>query len=597
MKGTAAVAITEREIDQAFSDHRATLGGVREDYFGLLYLQSEFGLAHDQAALQNAFGGHDYGIDAFHIDVERRNLYLVQFKWSPSPGSFKGSYERLIGSGMEHIFGDPLQDKLTNPLLSQLKSRLMNDMALVDRVMIYFVFNGDVEEAERSSTLETLREDLEAKKYLIDQFFERPMSLVIEYRSAKSGRAGGSAHKRKSYRYMVKMPKMLLREGPNGVQMHLGFIRVTDLHRIFLDMRQRFFERNIRSGLSESEAPNRAIKQTLKDILIDCKVEPSVFAFNHNGVTIHAQKFAESNGEWEIAEPRLLNGAQTVTTFSRFMELNTGNQQLAENQARLDELYVPCRIITEASQEFVVGVTINNNRQNPVMPWNLRANDLIQCQFFDKFRDDLGIYYERQQNMFSTMTDSDLEEMEIDQSHKRAVEILKLTKTFLASDGLVDKMSNMTEAFENEKIYSQIFDEKRLTVDSRRILLCYKVQLKIHRMAKSIQEKGEAKYGFINRARNLLWALLVQAILNDKDLEWYCDQYGNRLVVEANYIEWLIKLSTTRARLLIGDVVKMEPYATHVREENYGFLRTQAVFKKCMESAHNRWGWVQCRLR
>jgi hypothetical protein len=90
---------------------------------------------------------------------------------------------------------------------------------------------------------------------------------------------------------------------------------------------------------------------------------------------------------------------------------------------------------------------------------------------------------------------------------------------------------------------------------------------------------------------------IVQAIPSTIELQFFCDQFGKRLVVGANYIVWLIKLSTTRARLLIGDVVKMEPYATHVREENYGFLRTQAVFKKCMESAHNCWGWVQCKLR
>ena len=591
------MAITEREIDQAYADYKSTLGGVREDYFGLIYLQREFGLTHDQAVLQNAFGGHDYGIDAFHIDIERRNLYLLQFKWSPSPSTFKGSYERLISTGMEQLFGNPTQDRLTNALLSQFKSRLLNDMALIDRVLIHFVFNGDIEEAERSSTLETLREDLEAKKYLIDQFFGKPMSLVIEYRSAKSGRAGGLAHQRKTYRYIVEMPETLTRTGPNGTRMHFGFIRLADLHRIFLDMRQRFFERNIRAGLSETEAPNRAIKQSLKEILIDCKTEPSIFAFNHNGVTIHAQKFAEKDSAWEITEPRLLNGAQTVTTFARFMELNSSNQQLAENQRRLDELFVPCRIITNAVPEFIVSVTINNNRQNPVMPWNLRANDLIQCQFFDKFRDDLSIYYERQQNMFSNMSDSDLGDLEIDQSHKRAVEILRLTKTLLASDGLVDKMSNMREAFENDKIYDQVFDEKRLQVDSRKIILCYKIQLRLNRLVQAILDKGATKYAFMNRARNLLWSLLCQAVLNDQDLEWYCEQYGTRLVVEANFTEWLTQLSTTRARILVGDVVKTDPYASNVKEENYGFLRTQAVFKKCMESAHDRWGWVLCKLR
>ena len=100
------MSITQREIDQTASDLRETYGGVKEDYFGLLYLEREFGLSRDLAATQNAFGGNDYGIDGFHIDTERKNLYLLQFKWSQSYATFKDSYQRLISVGMERIFGN-----------------------------------------------------------------------------------------------------------------------------------------------------------------------------------------------------------------------------------------------------------------------------------------------------------------------------------------------------------------------------------------------------------------------------------------------------------------------------------------------------------
>ena len=71
------MAITERHVDQLFSDLRATYGGRREDYFGILYLQQEFGLSIEQAGSRVAFGGNDYGLDGFQIDVPRRNLYYV----------------------------------------------------------------------------------------------------------------------------------------------------------------------------------------------------------------------------------------------------------------------------------------------------------------------------------------------------------------------------------------------------------------------------------------------------------------------------------------------------------------------------------------
>jgi len=41
--------ITNRIIDQAFSDLRSTCGGVRNDYFGLLYLEQEHEVPREKA--------------------------------------------------------------------------------------------------------------------------------------------------------------------------------------------------------------------------------------------------------------------------------------------------------------------------------------------------------------------------------------------------------------------------------------------------------------------------------------------------------------------------------------------------------------------
>jgi hypothetical protein len=67
-----------------------------------------------------------------------------------------------------------------------------------------------------------------------------------------------------------------------------------------------------------------------------------------------------------------------------------------------------CKIISRAKDDFVTRVTINNNRQNPVEPWNLRANDTIQLELQDKFADELKLYYERQENAFDQLSVDDL---------------------------------------------------------------------------------------------------------------------------------------------------------------------------------------------
>lgn len=51
--------ITDRKMDQAFSDLHSTCGGVREDYFGLLYLEQEHNVPREKALNQTGFGGND----------------------------------------------------------------------------------------------------------------------------------------------------------------------------------------------------------------------------------------------------------------------------------------------------------------------------------------------------------------------------------------------------------------------------------------------------------------------------------------------------------------------------------------------------------
>jgi len=587
------MAITDRAIDQAFSDLKKTCGGVRNDYFGLLYMEQEFGVARDRAIAQVAFGGNDYGIDGFHFDAEKRNLYLFQFKWSESHAQFKQSFNRLTEAGMERIFGARNQDQQQNQLLLQLKSGLIENEAVIDRVCIHFVFTGDPLEAERSQVLDKLREDLENKKYLLDQHFDRPVTMVIEFRSAR-GKVGPPTHLRKTHTYPVQLDETVTRVGPNAEMMTIGFIRLVDLHTMYREMGQRFFERNIRAALPEDEAVNRSIQQSLKRIVINGKEDAKVFAFNHNGVTLFAEALSATDGQFKITEPRLLNGAQTVTTVARFLKGNEGNNALTQRRDVLEHIYVLCRIITDAVPEFVTTVTINNNRQNPVDPWNLHANDMIQLEIQDKFRDDLGVYYERQERAFENLSDEDLEVQGI--TEYKAIELTRLARTFLATDGDIDKLTRFREVFEDDRIYNQVFDQSRLKADSRKIVLCYKVQFKLRRLVYDIVEKGANKYAYVQRTRNLLWALLCQAILNDSNLEDRAEEFGRGLSLEAQYTDWLSGFATTRVRFILSDLVADKIYAPKAVEGNFSFMRTNAAYKRSMEIAYKRWRWVEKHL-
>jgi hypothetical protein len=363
---------------------------------------------------------------------------------------------------------------------------------------------------------------------------------------------------------------------------------------MFEEMGQRFLDRNIRSGLTGDEAPNRAITKALKDIVIDEKTDPAVFLFNHNGVTLSAQKLQPKDGTFEITEPRILNGAQTVTTCNRFLKKFSEHPKLAQNRARLEAIEVPCRILTQASEEFIISVTVNNNRQNPVKPWALRANDLIQLELADKFQKDLKTYYERQQNAFHTLTDEDLERMEIEQ--QKAIELRRLAVTFLISDGEIDRASRLPDVFEDDKSYNLVFNRSRLHADSGDILLCYKIQFRLQRLINEILDRGYQKYAFAQRARNLIWALLYQGMRHDKFYADSREKYGRLLTIEAGLTQWLQGIASTRVRILLSDLADHAAYKEKLEEGRFDFLRTKAVFDFCMERAYKHWKWTIQRL-
>lgn len=588
--------INDRAIDQAHSDLKATCGGVREDYFGLLYLEREHSVPREKAINQLAFGGNDYGIDGFYFDEQRRNLYLFQFKCSNAHGQFKASFQRLIDDGLERIFLSPNKDDAKNQVLCQLRSCLVDNRAIIDQICFRCVFTGDPEEAERSPVLDRLREDLENKNYIADQFFGgRKVPFLVEFRST-NGRVGPIRPPRPVLQFDVPLTDLVIVAGPNGQKMHLGFIRLVDLHQMHRDLGPRFFDSNIRYGLGEGEAVNRAISGALKKIIIDQVDKPTVFAFDHNGITLYAEQVDANGGQCRLTAPRLLNGAQTVTTLGAFLEKNRDNPKLKEGQEALAGIHVLCKIITDADQKFVTRVTVNNNRQNPVEPWNLHANDIIQLELQEKFRSDVRIYYSRQENAFAQLSIEDLEDYGIEEDNE-AIQMLKLTQTFLLTDGLISRVSEMRRVFEDDRLYDQAFRPARLRADSRHIVLCYKVQKRLRKLANEIEQKGQNKYWFISRSRYLLWALICQGLLNHQELEVLAESHGSDLSIPADYTEVLSWLATSRVRLLLSEIMADRDYADKVAEGNLSFLRTDRAFEKCMDIAHRKWRWVHKKLQ
>lgn len=559
---------------------------------GVLHLEREFALPREEALSRVAPASTPHGVDGFHVDEGLRNAWLFTFRWTPARTAFHEPLQQLIETGLAAVCGADAPGLVPDQFLLRLRGRLLASQGVIERVFIHPVFAGDAAALDRSLVCARLREDIENQKHVLDAFFGRPVTLAFEFRSAADRSIGAQAHQRITHAYPVTIDRPLVRHGPRGETLRVGFVPLTDLHAMFKAMGPRFFEANIRSILSDDTPTNRSLLRAFEDVLITGTTDPLALAFDHNGVTLSAERVDEKDGRLILTEPRLLNGAQTVATWDRFLAARAADPRLADRAKALDELRVLTKIITDAGGAFLLRVTLNNNRQNPVKPWNLHANDLIQLELEDKFREELGLYYERQERSFAALEDDEDAGAAPDAGGRRAVELVKLARTFLAADGDLAQMSRLTEVFERDDLYATVFARRRLATDARRIVLCYKIQFRLPRVLREIQERGAHKYVWIGKARNAVWALLCQGLLNDPELDAHAAAWGGSLNPEPAFTDHLVALGASKVRLALGGIVE-ERHALDVAHGKFPFLRTNALLDACLARAKDRFGWTR----
>lgn len=582
-------AADNQKLDDLFASHSGQYGGCREDYFAVLHLTRKFKVEVSEIAHQIAFSGNDYGIDAYFIDKQTRNLYLYQFKWSEDHGQFKGSMERLAKSGLVRIFGNPNQDPHQNELISYLKKDLKEHREAIDRVYLHFVFKGDVDAAEKNEGLSHRREDLENKSHLLAQFF---VGRKVEFQVDVIADKPGLAPPPPSQSYEIHLRDTVTTKH-DGRTMHVGFVPLMELYRIYRALGQQFFDRNIRATLSPDKAPNKKLREALDRIVLKEVEAPSVFVFRHNGVTLAAERIDLANGKATLQVPRLLNGAQSVSSVARFLEIHSDNAllRLKKTKDRLEEINVLAKIIEgDPSCDFVTQVTISNNQQNPVLPWSLRAMDRRQVDLADAFREKLGIFYSRQEGAFTALSDDEKEGLGIE--HARDIRIRPLAQTFLAIQGDVYNMGHLPDVFESQKLYEATFRASYLQADLRSIVLAYKTGLMLGAAMTQLTESLPPKYhAAVSKARNMTWALLVQALLNDKKRDAYLEDHGSNLAKGHTFRDILKHLISTRVAVILKDLLVGSTYQSKVVQGKYDFLRTSEAFKKSMTLAADRYGW------
>jgi len=587
-------------MNQLLQDHRATLGGRLEDYFGAAYLEALHRLPADTALHQTVRGNHDYGIDGYTLDRATGNLYLYQFKYSTDWRQFQESMRRLIKAGLAKIFSTTPLDLAENSTLRSLRAEIDEFKPTIRSVYVRYVFIGNPKRAEESDSLKDLQEQIYDSRWIVNDCFGREIDLNVQFLSPTIKPPPPPPPP--VAKFTIDIGGDVLADGPDGQLMHAGFISLAELQAMFKAMGVRLFDRNIRAPLArpdseksnsvkKSTSVNKKIAETLKRIVLNGTQAASAFSFMHNGVTIYAPRLTGKDGRYEITEPRILNGAQTVATVAQFAKECGEDPRFKTNARAFEEIRVLCKLVVNADDDFIRAVTVATNRQNPVHPANLRANDPIQLQIADWLREK-GFFYERQENSAAWQDPDDLAEQGI--TADRVIVIKRLGETFAVTDGRLERAKNMNELFDNDQQYAETFHEGRLVEELGRIVLCYKCRTYCHNTL--ARELASGRAAFVDRAKLLLWALVCQGLLNQKDAPELVDEFGSDLRMPSEFRERLYKIAVRQVKPTLLWLVQQKEFSEAYKEERYEFLRGDKAFNRSMSHALQAYGWRQTRL-
>jgi hypothetical protein len=154
----------------------------------------------------------------------------------------------------------------------------------------------------------------------------------------------------------------------------------------------------------------------------------------------------------------------------------------------------------------------------------------------------------------------------------------------------------MKDVFEGEVWYRDTFREQYLDIDPRKLVLLYKVQFRLQSVIREIRSAGAEKYGYAPKAKNLIWCLTLQGLMNDNKFDKLVENYGNSTGVEAGLTEILKKMASSKIRFILSDAFDAKKYRDHMNEGKFAFLRSKATLADCMKVAQSRFGWEKKML-
>lgn len=459
----------KRGVEEFWSQR--AYGRGAPDCFSPWFLHVFYQLPETTAAKQSSDGGSDYGLDGYALldDPARPSrLLLVQAKYSESVrevASGISGFTRLLPELTKMLEAEPTEISDENKILVNLRSDLNRlDPQIRDGLNLEFqvihlcredslVLADKIQgaRAELKNVIETLLPTHSARITPIGPRDMGPRQDVV------------TPPEQDTLTFDTASAPLSV---PMG-RMFLGLGKLAEIADLYQTRRSDLFAKNVRLFIRNRRKRERGPSGKLKEALISITcapksaTPPELFAFSHNGITLVSRRAAPGEGAISVAEPYVLNGCQTIETAYLFRNDPTYRGRVDESKWRA--IRVPLRIIETRDEELVRQVTINSNRQNAIRAVALHANDPVQLELQERFRQ-AGVFYERQEGAFAELEASSPEDLEevFHNSKDYPVYIEDLGRSIAAASGEIRHAEHPQDLFESDAAYNRFFNPRRL---------------------------------------------------------------------------------------------------------------------------------------
>ncbi|MBE5940316.1 MAG: hypothetical protein E7266_07955 [Lachnospiraceae bacterium] len=234
------------------------------------------------------------------------------------------------------------------------------------------------------------------------------------------------------------------------------------LRKLYLEKGDDLFSGNPRNYLGKGKRK----KNINSGIINSVQEEPKNFWAYNNGITALVNNYDVADGEFTIHGITIINGAQTTGAISEADEPN-------------EDFYIPSRFIICHDSNVIEAIINNNNKQNEILPSDLRSNDKQQERLRGDFQKYPALYYNGGRRDNKTIR------------NKEVFDPYLVAQTILAYHGdCVTAYNEKTIIWDDDKLYNSVFIDQ-LTVEH--IIYVYALSRAIDEYKIMLKDKKETR--------------------------------------------------------------------------------------------------------